>query len=169
MNSGNTGPRDITTDGGNLWVVNDSTTDKVFKYTLSGSLVGSWTISTSGATSPTGITVDPSNVSNVWIVDRGTKLVYQYNAAASRTSGSQAAAVSFALAAGNTNPQGIADPPVPAVSRPSERRGTASLRPEAAAVDYLMFDLAGGSTGRKKSAKADHDLLLATYEPMTWL
>jgi hypothetical protein len=38
--------------------------------------------------------------------------VYQYNAAASRTSGSQSAALWFALAAGNTNPQGIADPPV---------------------------------------------------------
>ena len=111
LNSGNTSPKDIMTDGVNLWVVNDSTTDKVFKYTLSGSLVGSWTISTAGATSPTGITVDPSNVSNIWIVDSGTKLVYQYNAAAGRTSGSQPAAVSFALAAGNTNPQGIADPP----------------------------------------------------------
>src|SRR5262249_56658272 len=30
-----------------------------------------------------------------------------------RTSGSQSASTSFALAAGNTNPQGIADPPVP--------------------------------------------------------
>ena len=32
----------------------------------------------------------------------------------SRTSGSQSPSTSFALAAGNTNPQGIADPPVPA-------------------------------------------------------
>ena len=38
LNSGNTNPKDIVTDGTNLWVVNDSTTDKVFKYTLSGSL-----------------------------------------------------------------------------------------------------------------------------------
>ena len=66
------------TDGVNLWVVNDSTTDKVFKYTLAGSLVGSWTISTAGATSPTGITIDPANVSNIWIVDSGTDKVYQY-------------------------------------------------------------------------------------------
>ena len=33
--------------------------------------------------------------------------------ARSRTSGSQAAVATFALAAGNTNPQGIADPPAP--------------------------------------------------------
>jgi hypothetical protein len=42
--------------------------------------------------------------------------VYQYNSAASRTSGSQSAATSFALAPGNTNPQGIADPPVATVA-----------------------------------------------------
>ena len=32
---------------------------------------------------PTGITIDPANVSNIWIVDSGTESVYQYNAAAS--------------------------------------------------------------------------------------
>ena len=36
LNSGNTNPKDIVTDGVNLWVVNDATTDKVFKYTLAG-------------------------------------------------------------------------------------------------------------------------------------
>src|SRR5262249_49375827 len=35
----------------------------------------------------------------------------QYTGAAGRTSGSQNATATFALAAGNTNPQGIADPP----------------------------------------------------------
>jgi hypothetical protein len=114
LNSGNKDPKDIVTDGVYLWVVNNSTTDKVFKYTLSGSLVGSWTIS-SGGGSPTGITIDPANVSDIWIVDNATDRVYQYTAAASRTSGSQSPATSFALAAGNTNPQGIADPPVASV------------------------------------------------------
>jgi hypothetical protein len=112
LNSGNTSPKDIVTDGTNLWVVNDSTTDKVFKYTLSGSLVGSWTISGAGS-SPTGITLDPSVVANMWVVDSGTKRVYQFDNAAGRTSGSQSPSTIFALAAGNTNPQGIADPPVP--------------------------------------------------------
>jgi hypothetical protein len=113
LNSGNRDPTDVVTDGTHLWVVNNSTADRVFKYTISGSLVGSWTIS-SGGGSPTGITVDPSYVSDIWIVDNASDRVYQFTAAASRTSGSQAPAASFALAAGNTNPQGIADPPTPA-------------------------------------------------------
>ena len=134
LNSGNTSPKDIVTDGVNLWVVNDSTTDKVFKYTLAGSLVSSWTITTSGATSPTGITIDPANVSNIWIVDNGTDRVYQYNAAASLPNGSsQAADVSFALAAGNTNPQGIADPPAPGSMLATETPAlSASVSPAAA-------------------------------------
>jgi archaellum component FlaF (FlaF/FlaG flagellin family) len=114
LNSANTSPKDIVTNGLNLWVVNDSTSDKVFKYTTAGVLVSSWTITTAGAKSPTGITLDPKSLSNLWIVDNGTDRVYQYNAAASLANGSSHAAdVSFALAPGNTNPQGIADPPAP--------------------------------------------------------
>ena len=60
LNSGNTSPKDIVTDGTNLWVVNDSSTDRVFKYTLTGSLVGSWTIDSSNK-APTGLTIDPSS------------------------------------------------------------------------------------------------------------
>jgi hypothetical protein len=53
-------------------------------------------------------------VNHLWIVDNNTRRVYQYNAAATFANGtSHAADVSFALAAGNTNPQGIADPPAP--------------------------------------------------------
>jgi DNA-binding beta-propeller fold protein YncE len=105
----NSNPQDIVTDGTSIWIV-DGTSLKVFKYTLSGSLLGSWAIDPAN-THPTGITINPNNVSDVWIVDNGTNKVYQYTAAASRTSGSQNAAASFALAANNTNPQGIADPP----------------------------------------------------------
>jgi hypothetical protein len=112
LNNGNSSPKDIATDGQSHWVVNDANTDKVFKYTLAGSLLGSWTIDSANR-APTGITIDPANVSHIWIVDSGTDRVYQYNAAATRTSGSQPAAAWFALAAGNTNPQGIADPPAP--------------------------------------------------------
>ena len=78
-----------------------------------GALVSSWTITTPGAASPTGITIDPSNVSDIWIVDNGTDRVYQYNNAATLPNGSyKAADASFPLGLGNTNPQGIADPPV---------------------------------------------------------
>jgi hypothetical protein len=52
-------------------------------------------------------------VSDIWIVDNSTLKVYQYAAAAGRTSGSQSAAATFALNPSDTNPQGIADPPPP--------------------------------------------------------
>jgi hypothetical protein len=107
--NGNTNPQDMVTDGTSFWVV-DGTAHKVFKYTLAGSLVGSWAIDPANA-HPTGITINPSNVSDIWIVDSGTLKVYDYAGAASRTSGSQNAGATFALAAGDTNPQGIADSP----------------------------------------------------------
>jgi hypothetical protein len=116
LNSSNGTPRDIVTDGASLWVVNDASTNKVFKYSVAGSLLGSWTIDAANAT-PTGITIDPANVSDIWIVDSGTDRVYQYTGAATRTSGSQSAAASFQLSPGNTNPQGIADPPPQGVNR----------------------------------------------------
>ena len=112
LNSGNGDAKGIETDGTHLWVVNDASTDKVFKYTLSGALRGSWTIG--GTNTPTGITLDPSSPSDVWIVDAGYDQVFQYAAAANRTSGSQSASAVFGLPAGNKNPQGIADPPPPA-------------------------------------------------------
>jgi hypothetical protein len=106
---GDTNPQDIVTDGTSFWVV-DGSQLKVFKYSLSGSSLGSWSIDAAN-THPTGITINPTNVSDIWIVDSGTLKVYQYTSAASRISGSQSAAATFALAAGDTNPQGIADPP----------------------------------------------------------
>ncbi len=129
LNSGNSNAKGIVTDGTSIWVVNDSTTDKVFKYSLSGALLGSWTIDAANS-SPTGLTIDPTNVSNIWTVDNGTKKIYQYTAAASRTSGSQSAATTFALAVGNTNPQDIADPPVAGTQLPTENSvvsGSASV------------------------------------------
>lgn len=110
LNSSNGSATGLVTDGASIWVVDDSSTNRVFKYTTTGSLLGSWTIASANST-PTGITIDPSNVSDIWIVDSGSDRVYQYTAAAGRTSGSQNAATSFALSSGNTNPQGIADPP----------------------------------------------------------
>ncbi|MFT7640240.1 MAG: VCBS repeat-containing protein, partial [Pirellulaceae bacterium] len=109
--NGNGGARGITTDGTHIWVVDDGrNADTVFKYNITGSLVGSWTIDSANA-QPRGITIDPSNVDDIWIVDATSDSVYQYNAGASRDSGSQTADAVFSLAAGNTNPQGIADPP----------------------------------------------------------
>jgi hypothetical protein len=109
----NTNAKDIVTDGTALWVVDDGPDgDKVYKYSLTGKSLGNWTIDPANA-HPTGITVNPAGASDIWIVDNGTDKVYQYVGAASRTSGSQNAAATFALAPGDTNPQGIADPPAP--------------------------------------------------------
>ena len=112
LNNKNGNATDLVTDGTSIWVVDDgSSTDKVFKYTLGGSLVGSWTM-TGGGGSPTGITLDPTGASpDLWVVDNATDAVYRYAAARSRTAGSQAAAETFALNPFDTNPQGIADPP----------------------------------------------------------
>jgi sugar lactone lactonase YvrE len=109
LNRSDSNPQDIVTDGTSFWVV-DGSALKVFKYTLSGSLLGSWAIDPADA-HPTGLTINPSNVSDIWIVDSGTLKVYQYVGAASRTSGTQNAAATFALNPYDTNPQGIADPP----------------------------------------------------------
>jgi hypothetical protein len=109
--SGNTNPQGIVTDGSSLWVVDDgASTDKVFKYNLTGGLIGSWNIDPAN-TQPTGITLNPNKIGDLWIVDSGTKKVYQYAGATWRSGGSQTAATIFTLAAGDTNPQGIADPP----------------------------------------------------------
>jgi hypothetical protein len=109
--SGNTNPQGIVTDGSSLWVVDDgASTDKVFKYNLTGGLIGSWNIDPAN-TQPTGITLNPNKLGDLWIVDSSTKKVYRYAGATWRSGGSQTAAASFALAAGDTNPQDIADPP----------------------------------------------------------
>ncbi len=116
LRSANVNPKDIVTDGINLWVVDSgwgTISMQVFKYSTNGSWVGSWTIDPANS-KPTGLTIDPSGASqSIWIVDSGTDRVYEYANSRGRNSGTYAATVSFALAAGNTNPQGIADPPPP--------------------------------------------------------
>lgn len=98
-----------------LWIVNDSTVDRVYRYTLnaSGGMSGvvSWPLHQSNA-SPTGIALDPGNGSmDIWVADAGTSRVYRYKNA--RTASAPVLASSFALAPANTNVQGIADPPPP--------------------------------------------------------
>jgi streptogramin lyase len=105
----NPNAKGLVTDGHSFWVVDGSALE-VFKYTLSGSSLGNWAIDPADA-HPTGITINPSNVSDIWIVDNVTLQVYQYVAAADRISGSQNADATFALNPYDTNPQGIADPP----------------------------------------------------------
>jgi hypothetical protein len=136
LNTSNKEPRGVVTDGTSWWVVDNNTTDAVFKYDFNRAgkfqSLGSWTIDAANA-SPTGLTINPNNVSDLWIVDSGTKKVYQDTAAAGRTSGSQNAAASFALAANNTNPQDIADPPLSAV-QPTPVAPSRDLQPPSVAA-----------------------------------
>ena len=116
LNSANSNPKGIVTDGISIWVVNDSTTDKIFKYTVGGSYLGNWTIDSANK-APTGLTIDPTNGSqDIWVVDNGTDKIYQYANSRGRTSDSLVATATYALAVGNTNPQGIADPPAPSTT-----------------------------------------------------
>ncbi|HZV06325.1 MAG TPA: Calx-beta domain-containing protein, partial [Gemmataceae bacterium] len=163
--NGDPNPQDIVTDGTSFWVV-DGTKLKVFKYTLSGSLLGSWTIDPAD-THPTGITINPNNVSDIWIVDNGTDKVYQYVGAASRISGSQSAGATFALAAGNTNPQGIADPPTAYLPFTPAASPLVLNQPSAAAVPSLSIqDAALVSLARKPLERAGEFLSGRAITPL---
>ncbi len=100
----------ITSDGQSLWVVDDATTDRVFKYRVDGTFLGSWAIDQAN-TRPSGITIDPNDINHLWIVDSRSDQVYQYRSATGYTSGQHAADARFALTGSNVDPQGIADPP----------------------------------------------------------
>jgi hypothetical protein len=163
FNLSNSNPKDMVTDGYSLWVVDDAAkSDKVFKYNLAGGWVdGSWTIDAANK-APTGIALDPVNVGDLWIADSGTDRVYKYAAAVSRTSGSQAAAVNFALASGNANPQGLVVPGRPWSETPYQMEwirqfGTAGndevrgLTVDSSGVVYLS----GGTTGALAASNPD--------------
>ena len=116
LHSSNKNPKGITTDGTSLWVVQQGGTDRVFKYSVSGTYLGYWNLE-SANTRPEGITIDPLDVNTIWTVDRETDSVFQYTGGAHWVSGSHSADAEFDLAGGNYNPRGIADPPSPDTGR----------------------------------------------------
>lgn len=113
--------KDLVTDGNSLWVVRQYDSTKpwsdpsVLKYTLSGQLIAQWWIG-DDYSRPTGITLDPANPDHLWVLDSEKRRVYQYNHAVGQGDGGRFADSFFDLNAGNTNPQGIADPPPPSSS-----------------------------------------------------
>lgn len=109
LNSKNLNAMDIASDGTHLWIVNDAGADQIFRYSTKGVLEGSWKLDARN-TSPTGLTIDPNHIDHIWVVDSGSDAVYQYDSATNRLDGIQNASKVFVLAAGNTYPQGIADP-----------------------------------------------------------
>jgi RHS repeat-associated protein len=112
-------PSGIVTDGNYLWVTDDHAhSNKVFVYNMQGQPQGSWILD-SANDHPSGITLDPSDGTDLWVVDRQGAMVYKYAGATSRRSGKQEADSTFALGAGNQHPEGIADPPALSVSTPA--------------------------------------------------
>ena len=104
-------PKGLTTDGTYLWVVDDDgSTEKVFKYKVTGQFLGSWEIGDSSLEEPRGITVDPTGGETIWIVDKKSGKVYQFDNATGATSGILNSSGTFPLAAGNEKPEGLADP-----------------------------------------------------------
>ncbi|HVK09974.1 MAG TPA: PKD domain-containing protein [Gemmataceae bacterium] len=108
----NGSPSDVVTNGLRLWVTDDAR-DEVFVYAPGGQLVGRWQLDPRNA-DPSGVTLDPTAWDALWVLDRADKAVYRYTGGAFRRSGAATADSVFGLAAGNTSPEGLADPPVAA-------------------------------------------------------
>ncbi len=103
----NRNPTDLTTDGSSIWVTNDTAKlDKVFRYSIDGTLQGSWQID-AGNARPTGIAVDPNDLTTVWIADSRSDRVYQYDNAAGVLTGAISASHSFSLTKRDSNAQGL--------------------------------------------------------------
>jgi hypothetical protein len=114
LGSGNTGPRGAASNaaGDKVWVADAN--KKVYVYTLSGGLLGTWTAGSLASNAQVeGIA---TNGTDIWLVDARQDKVFKYTGAAGRTAGSQNADANFLLAAGNTNPQDIADPSAPGMA-----------------------------------------------------
>ena len=161
LNSGNTEGMGIVTDGTSFWLVDQNTTDKVFKYNLSGSLLGSWTIDPANKV-PTGITINPNNPSDIWILDYNNASVYRYAAAAGRTSGSLYATSSFYLGSIGAA-MDIADPPGEDMLLRTAALPTSVNPPSAAAFSVVS---AGGVAAAPSLALRDAAFALMARESL---
>ncbi|MFO0977996.1 MAG: Ig-like domain-containing protein [Planctomycetaceae bacterium] len=105
LDRNNKNAMDLTSDGVHIWTVDDSSVNTVYRYSMSGSLEGKWTIDPSNS-QPTGIAVD-NRTGDLWIVDANSDRAVRYDEAASRTSGTALASSWFALNSLDSNPHGI--------------------------------------------------------------
>ena len=86
LNSGNTGPKDIVTDGTSLWVVNDSPPTRFQVHALG--LAPRELDDRRGRHQPDGHHARPVRRRQLWIVDSGTERVYQFDNGKGPTAGS---------------------------------------------------------------------------------
>ncbi|MCU0961709.1 MAG: PKD domain-containing protein, partial [Pirellulaceae bacterium] len=116
----NRSPSDLVARDGVFWVTDDLL-DQVFVYDAHDDqfrYLGRWSLDAANADA-SGIALDPSGASDdLWVVDRVDRLVYAYVGGTTWRGGNRAADSSFALAIGNSAPEGIADPPVLTLSEP---------------------------------------------------
>jgi sugar lactone lactonase YvrE len=146
--------KDLVTDGTHIWVVrepeayNSFSSTTVLKYSLGGQLIADWWIG-DNVRHPTGITLDPANPAHIWVVDNQTLRVYQFSNALNETSGRYSDAV-FSLAPGNTNPQGIADPPASSVGGLTDPLSSPSAD---SAFDSALLSIVGELDGLIGSGK----------------
>jgi hypothetical protein len=127
LDSANTMATGLVVNGGTIWVTdNQASQDRVYVYSTAGANLGSWVLDAAN-TNPTGITLNPAGGSDMWVVDRGTAKIFHYSGATAWRSGTHSASDTFALTAGNTQAEGIADPPAetpsPVGSHPSKVQG----------------------------------------------
>ncbi len=98
-------------DGTDFWVSDASGQGgRVFVYDRHGQALGSWATGAADP-DPVGITLDPSGGTDLWTVDGSTGTIDRFAGGLSRRSGSHSFASASPLAAGNSDPVGIADPP----------------------------------------------------------
>ena len=110
LDPANTAPSDLVTDGETVWVTDDDLAE-VFVYGVDGTLLGRWHLDAENQ-SPSGITRNPTGGTDLWVVDRVAKKVFQYASASQIRDGSAVAAGTFLLGPDVDTPEGIADPPV---------------------------------------------------------
>ncbi len=189
-------PKGITTDGSHLWVVDDHPpggdndgsgglesdsdegddgsftdggSDRVYKYTVGGTFLGSWVLDAFNS-KPAGITIDPSGASqSIWIVDQGRDQVFRYDDAQGLFPGVRTADAVFDLAPDNIRPQGIAltrdASSTTAISQPVASDSPVAVSPVADATDLTDTGLteigeAGSVTVRQLSSAAWHTVEL---------
>ncbi len=145
----NTSPSDLVTDGSTVWVTDDGRAE-VFVYDVSGAQLGRWHLDGDNA-APSGITRNPAGGTDLWVLDRATKQVFQYSSGANFRSGPQAANGTFNLALGNSSPEGIADPPI---TDPDDFRGWQGANVGTFAQLYL-----GSNTPENRQIIIDQKLL----------
>ena len=119
LHSSNHKPSGITTDGTNLYVLNDKNhSPRVFVYSLSGQHLGNWKLGVGGGnhdlqgitTNPT-VNPDGTTSTELWVVDKKTDRVYYFPYGTTYRSGQHHTCNTFDLHADNRTPYGIADPP----------------------------------------------------------